>query len=138
MDSSNESQIFLDGKSQIIEMFKIMSGEEKKKLLGELSLRNAPLAQELLIKSLSFESLANLSKNEIIAVTKHVDPSILGMALKNESKDLQRYVLSSVDRSCAQKAYEMMIDSNVQEAYIKKAKDKVLDILSDVILKESF
>ncbi len=129
MGTLGESQVFLDGKSQMIEMLKIMPLEEKDKLFEQLKLRNPQLAKELLAKSFSFRAVAKLPKYELNNLLKHIDPSILGMALKGESEKFQRCILSSIDRSYAENAYSVMIHSVNREEYISRAKDKVLTTL---------
>ena len=137
MTTTNESQIFLDGKSQMIEMLKIMSQEEKDKLLEKLKLRNPQLANELLTKSLSFRAIINLPKDELNSLAKYIDPAIFGMALKGESEQFQRHILSSIDRSYAEKAYSVMIQSVNKEEYISRAKDKILTALFGAALEKT-
>ena len=130
MDERREEQIFIDGKSQIVEMFRIMGEEEKIKLLRSVGLKNPALAKELLEKSLSFDHIAQLDEQEMEEVLNRISPAVLGMALKGESEEFQRQILSTIDRDYAEQAYATMAQSVPNEQkYAARARRKILDIM---------
>ena len=73
--------VFLNGKAQIIEMLQFMSPSERAKLLNNIRMRNAPLADELLEKSLTFSNLNELNDDELSYIFVLLQAPIFGVAL---------------------------------------------------------
>ncbi len=127
---NSEQTVFINGRAQIIEMLQYMEDDDRNTLLKNIRIRNPLLANELLEKSLLFENIGKLSDHEIRFVINYVQPTIMGVALKSVSQDLQRRVLGLAQRSFAEKAYEIMIKSIGNEmTHIKKAQNKILETM---------
>ena len=137
MNNETQPQVFINGKAQIIEMLQIMPQSEKETLIKNLKMRNPQLAEELQEKSLTFEHLSLLNDHDIRFVIQYVKPAILGIALKGTSQEFQRKILTIIDRSYAEEAYEVMVSpiSNERES-MKRAQNKILGILGALSKKK--
>jgi len=123
------SGIFINGKSQIIEMLQMMDAKEKEKLIRNMAIRNPNLAQELSIKSISFLHLGNLSDHELRMVLNYCQAPIVGLALKEATQELQRRILTLMDRSQAEIAYEVMMAHRPNAMRdCKRSQEKVLEV----------
>ncbi|MBL6990076.1 MAG: hypothetical protein ISR65_09875 [Bacteriovoracaceae bacterium] len=125
--------VFLNGKAQVIEMLKFMNNAERKKLLRNIRLRNPQLAEELTAKSLTFSSISALSNHELKLVFQHINPQILGIALKNIEQALQRKILSLAPRDYAESAYSILISPIKNEFKdIQRAQSKIMGVLASL------
>lgn len=126
--------VFLNGKAQIVEMLQYMTSAEREKLLTNIKKRNAPLAEELMEKSLSFSHLDELSDQELAMTFAQTTAPILGIALKGTSTKFQRRLLSLAPRDYAEKAYKvMMTPLSNEERDIKRAQTKVVNALASLL-----
>lgn len=128
-DNKTEQGIYINGRQQIIEMLQFMGKADRQKLLKNIGMRNAVMARELSEQSLSFNDLTNLPQESLRRIFSSCNPAIVGLAIYNCSSELQRKVLSSVERGTAERAFEIMsknLDSKKLEC--KRAQEKVLQI----------
>jgi flagellar motor switch protein FliG len=129
--------VFLNGKSQIIEMLGFMSPNERETLLNNIRRRNPNLADELTAHSLDFSSISRLKDSDIISLTRFLEAPILGIALKGTQNDFQRRVLSILDRSYAEEAFRYMTTDLQNEARdVKRAQGKVIETLVTLTKKK--
>lgn len=134
---SQPAGVFLNGKSQIIEMLGFMSPSERDTLLGNIRRRNPNLADELTAHSLDFSSISRLKDSDIINLTRFLEAPIMGIALKGMQHEFQRRVLSIVDRSYAEEAYSYMTTELQNETRdVKRAQGKVLETLVTLTKKK--
>lgn len=125
--------IFIDGKRQVIELLKTMQGSDKKKLLGNIKLRNPLLAKELAELCFNFDSLWDLSDDHLRTIFMQVKPVLIGLALYVSNSKNQKRVLSLLSRESAIKAYEIMtqdLSSNRKDCL--KAQEKILEVAIDL------
>jgi len=124
-----EKGVFLNGKEQVIEMMKYLDNDEKKRLLNHIRTKNPSMASELSERAVSFKNLFTLSNNEIKLIAAHFNPTVLGVAIRGCPINFQRKVLSSIERTQAESAYQAMTAhlSNELESN-KKAQARVLEI----------
>lgn len=108
MDNNEQKGIFINGKQQIVELLQYMQGEEKETLIRQIKLRNPVMAKELIENSLSFEQIETLTNHELKLIFEKSGPAITGISLQKTSKEFQRKVLTMLDRSFAEKAFEIM------------------------------
>lgn len=129
MEGNKNQGIFINGKKQIIEMLQYMNEEERKKLLGNIRQRNAPMARELSEQSLSFQSLEKFDDYVLQRIFQHVNTSIIGLALSLTTSSFQRRVLSIIDRDSAEEAYAIMSQNlaGKRETCVK-AQNKILHL----------
>lgn len=128
MENNEEKKgIFINGRQQIIEMLQYMNESERKKLLKNVSARNTVLGRELSEQSLSFNDLKYTSEDSLRKIFGGFNPAIIGLALYNCNKELQRKVLSVIDRDTAEQAFDIMsknLDS--KKAECRRAQDKII------------
>lgn len=135
-DNSTEG-VFLNGKAQVVEMLQHMTSNERETLLNNIKKRNAPLAEELMEKSLNFSHLDELSDEELAMIFSQIKAPILGIALKGTGTKFQRRVLSLAPRDYAEKTYEVMMRplSN-EERDVKRAQNKVVHALTGLLKRK--
>ncbi len=128
---NNSASVFLNGKAQIIEMLQHMPREERAKLLKNIKIRNPQLAEELTQHSYTFSDISLLSDQELKMIFNFVTAPIVGMALKDVERSLQRRLLSLADRNYAEEAYRVMTTSfPTEKRDSKRAQNKIIEILS--------
>jgi len=127
MNKNEQKGIFINGKQQIVELLQYMQGAEKETLLRQIKLRNPAMAKELIENSLSFEQLSSLTDSELKLIYEKSGPAITGIALQNTKKELQRKILSLLERTFAEKAFEIMTKELPNgEKDIVRARQKVV------------
>jgi flagellar motor switch protein FliG len=131
-NSSNQG-VFINGKSQIIEMLQHMSREERSLLLKNIKSRNPQLAEELADSCFTFNDLDSLSDYELQTIFNYISAPILGMALKNIERNFQRRLLSLADRAYAEEAFRVMKTPYANEKRDnKRAQNKIIETLSSL------
>ena len=128
-NESNQNNIFINGRQQIIEMLQYMEEGEKQKLLNNIKLRNASMAKELSEQSFSFKNLFSLSRKSLERIFSKVNPAIIGLALYPLDPKLQRKALMSLDRGLAEEAFHIMkqnLSHKKQET--QRAQEKIVQI----------
>ncbi|MDA9189465.1 hypothetical protein N9O57_00645 [bacterium] len=126
----NQEGVFINGRAQIVEMFKLLNPSEKDRLLSVIKLRNPALATELMQETLSFDSLENLNDQALLMLSERIKPTIWGLALKGSAKSLQRKILSLMPRASAQQAFNILqtqVDN--EKVTNQRAQKKILDTL---------
>ncbi len=128
MDKANS--VFINGRAQIIEMLQIMPAAEKEKLLKNIRARNPQMAQELMVQSLTFDQVARLGDDDLLALIEAVRPVVWGVALKGQKSEFQRRVLSLAPRGYAEEAYGFLTSTLQNEKRdVKRAQNKIIEIL---------
>lgn len=123
--------VFLNGKAQVVEMLKYMTPAERDKLIKNIRIKNSALADELVLKSFTFDDLAALADHEIKMIFQYVTAPILGIALKNAETSFQRRILALANRDYAENAYQILtttIPNEIRDT--KRAQDKIIRVLS--------
>lgn len=124
------ANIFINGRAQIIEMLQIMPSAEKEKLLKNIKARNPQMAQELMVQSLTFDQVARLGDEDLMALIEAVRPVVWGVALKAQKPEFQRRVLSLAPRDYAEEAYGFLKATLQNEKRdVKRAQNKIIEIL---------
>lgn len=120
---------FINGKEQVIEILRLLSPEEKAKLLSNIGHRNPAMARELSEKCLSFDNLKQLSDAELKRVMSAINPKIIGVALKGCDIEFQRRTLAVISRDLAEEAFEVLTASLANErSTVPRAQDKLLSM----------
>ena len=130
-NNSEKGGIFINGKGQIIEMLKFMTGAERNTLLKNIKMRNPGLAKELYAESITFETAYSLDKVDLQQVATFIKPAIMGVALKGSTEEFQRKFLSAVQREYAQEAYTYLMKNlgNNEERDTARAQKRVSDTI---------
>ena len=124
-------RIFIDGKAQVIEMFRHMALEHRQQLLKNIRAQNPDLAEELATEGLSFSALGELDDRRLAQIFLHIRSPILGIALRGLARPLQQRILSLAPREYAQEAYEAMTKRIDDAALaIERAQRKVKEVLA--------
>ena len=135
MEARNEG-IYINGKAQIIEMLQYMQPIEREKLLKNIRLRNASMAQELVRESMTFDVVENLGDEDWQKIFNYVDARILGVALKLSNRNFQRRLLKLAPREYAEIAYDVMttpIENGVDKS--KRAQRRIIEMVSSLSQK---
>jgi len=128
MDKS--ASVFINGRAQIIEMLQIMPTAEKEKLLKNIRARNPQMAQELMVQSLTFDQVARLGDDDLLALIEAVRTVVWGVVLKGQQPEYQRRVLSLAPRAYAEEAYGFLTATLQNEKRdVKRAQSKIIEIL---------
>ena len=136
MSEQNSNNIFINGKQQIIEMLRYMPMPERNKLISNIRMRNATMARELSEQSLSYKDLESLSDDKLSVVLKTVNPAVIGLALYLSPSKFQRKCLSVLDRSVAEKAYQIMTyDLSSKKTECERAQQKMLNAAIELVRK---
>lgn len=118
---------YIDGKKQAIELLQHLEGSERNKILKNIALKNASIAQELSEKSYSFKDIFNTDDETIEKITQVTSPAIIGLALYLTPKGFQRRVLSIMNRQNAEAAFNIMTrDLTDKREECLKAQKKLL------------
>jgi len=128
--STQQPDIFINGKAQIFEMLRFMDPLHRKTLLKNIQIRNPRLANEFIAHCITFETFLNLSDGDISTVIHTLPSSIIGMALKNTTNNNQKKILELMNRKSAEEAFEIMTQniSNEKSNSIK-AQNKVVNTM---------
>lgn len=125
-----QANIFINGRAQIIEMLQIMPAAEKEKLLRNIKQRNPQLAQELMVQSLTFDQVSRLNDEDLHTLIESVKPVVWGVALKGQTPEFQRRILSLAPRAYAEEAYHFLTTTLQNEKRdVKRAQNKIIEIL---------
>lgn len=126
-ENLEKNGIFLNGKNQVIELFRYLDQDHKAILLKQLKIRNPALAKELSENCFSYDNLWSLDDDSLRKVLQTVSPVILGLALFLSEKRQQKRALSLLPRQNAERAYEIMLkDLSRNRKECQKAQDKIL------------
>lgn len=131
---SNQQGVFINGRTQIIEMLKFMQPEEREVLLRNIKSRNPQLAMELTENCLTFHDLNRLGDEELCLIFNYVKPAIWGLALKSTPRDFQRRILTLAPRDYAEQTYQTLTTTLKNEARdTKRAQQKIVSILGNLL-----
>lgn len=122
---------YVNGKGQIVDLLRMMSPNDKKRLLTNMNKRNPQLAQELSEQGIGMNNIELLADEQIREIFHYVSPEVLGMALKLSNIDFQRRVLRLAPRNYAQSAYNIIFSGPIKDEWnhCNKAQMKLLQIL---------
>jgi flagellar motor switch protein FliG len=127
-EQNSEKGIYINGKQQAIELLQALAPEERKKLLRNMSARNVVMTRELSEQCFSFRDLEVLTDQDLTKVLRMTNPIIIGLAITLSPRKFQRKVLSLMERTLAEQAYEIMtkdLSSKRNECF--RAQQKMLD-----------
>ena len=137
-DNKTEQGIYINGRQQIIDMLQFMNESDRKKLLKNIESRNSVMARELSEQSLSFNDLIQLSQESLRRIFIQCNPAIIGLALYTCSSELQKKVLSSLDRHIAENAFDIMSKNlSTKKLECKRAQEKVMQIAIQLNRKQN-
>jgi flagellar motor switch protein FliG len=88
----------VDGKGAAIAMLRRLAGDAQREALEEIEKADAPLADELRGKLLSFEDIAALSRRDIQTFLSSVETKTLAMALKGAPQEVVDALLSNLSQ----------------------------------------
>lgn len=136
MQKSNENNIFINGKKQVLEMMQYFTDEEKTKLIKNIRPRNPQLASELQDQGITFGHIRRLGDSDLYNLARNVQAPIMGIALKEMDEEFLRRFLRLVPRDYAESVFEMFQTTLPNERLdVKRAQDRVLDALLGILKK---
>ncbi len=125
----SQEKIRINGKQQMIDLLKFMENDERNKLLKNILMRNPIMGRELMEQSFTFSDFTELSDHAIVRALSYVTPTIIGIALKSASIKFQKRVLSLIDRTRAEEAFNYMqrpITNSMRDS--QKAQEKIVGV----------
>ncbi len=134
---NNQGNVFINGKSQMIELLQHLNTDEKERILKNIKIKNPTLADELTSKSFTFQDIGRLSDDALRQAIQFTNPQIMGLSLKLTPIDFQRKILRLANRDYAEAAFKSMnatIANPGRDA--KRAQEKILGTISDLIKKK--
>lgn len=136
MSNPEQKGYYINGKKQAIELLQHLEGEERQKLLRNIGMRNASMAKELGEKSFSFKDLIAADNDSLGKILNLTPPAIVGLALYMTPRSFQRKALTSMDRTKAEQAFNVMSrDLTDKRQECLKAQNKVLQSAIDLSRK---
>lgn len=127
MSTTERKGYYINGKEQVIELLQHLDGEERQKLLRNISLRNASMAKELSEQSLSFKDILAANTESLSKIMQVTTPAIIGLALYLTPRAFQRKALGAMDRTRAEQAFNVMSrDLSDKRAECMKAQNKLV------------
>ena len=132
--SENKTGIYINGKEQALEILKLLSHDERTRILNSINLKNPSLASELRQNSMSSRDMQEYSTSDFKKIFNLVKPEILGLALKQTSMIFQKKILKMAPRSYAENAFKtLMIDIPPSKAEtVTRAKKLVVSELAKI------
>lgn len=128
MQNTNSKGIFLNGKQQIINLFRHLSEKEKTNILKYIQVKNPTLARELTESTFQFEDLLELPLYDLEKVFSRVPATIIGLAIYNTTDENKKKVLKLIPREKAEEAFEVMNQTiSNSKSYIAKAQNKCME-----------
>ena len=130
---NEENKIFINGKSQAISMLKMLTREERNRILGQIKIKNPSLASELNNNCVNFNDIEHLTDHAIQSLLSKVQPQVIGLAIKKSSVEFQKRVLKIAERNYAEEAYQVLRTplNNEQKKLIDRAQNRILSLLSN-------
>ena len=127
--------VYINGKSQAIELLKMLSRDERQRILSKIKIMNPSLANELQGNCASFSDLVHLDSSIIGQLYSLVKPEIIGLSLIGSPVELQRKVLSSTNQNLAEISFEMMNspEASRKSDAIQRAKSQVMQQLNRLL-----
>jgi len=107
--TDSKTGIYINGKEQALEILKLLSPNERNRILSSISLKNPSLASELKRNSISSKDIEEYTVESFLPLFRFIKPEILGLAIKNTNKNFQREILRSAPRDYAEKAFQALM-----------------------------
>ena len=101
--------IRINGREQALEILKMLTPQERERIIRTINLKNPSLAKDLKQNSHSTRDLESYQPIDFHQIFPNVKPEILGLALKRTSRDFQRSVLREAPRDYAEVAFKMLM-----------------------------
>ena len=132
--NNNKVGTYINGKEQALEILKLLTPNERNRILSTINLKNPSLAKELKQNSISSRDLEEYSMDYFLNLFTRIKPEILGIALKETSLSFQKAVLKTAPREYAEKAFKalMMNIPPSKNETIVRAKSLVSKELSQI------
>ena len=126
----DQEKVFINGRSQAISMLKMLSRNERTRIISAIRIKNPGLADELNNQCVNFKDIEHLSDDSLKQLAPKIRPEILGIALKGMSVTFQKRILKVIDRHHAQIAYNALVQpiSSSKSSIIERAQNKVMGV----------
>lgn len=133
MSTPDQKGYYINGKKQVIELLQHLEGDERQKLLRNIGMRNASMAKELSEQSFSFKDLLTADQESLAKIMNVTTPAIIALALYLTPRAFQRKVLSSMERTRAEQAFNVLSrDLSDKRQECLKAQNKILQNAIDL------
>lgn len=132
--NEQKNGIYINGKEQALEILKLLTPNERNRIISNINLKNPSLAIELKQNSINFKDMEEYSIESFKDIFQRVKPEVLGLALKNTTTIFQKNVLKSAPREYAEIAFKILmlnVPASKQET-ILRAKKHIVSELSQI------
>lgn len=137
MNKPNSSaDIIINGRAQVIEILKKLPEEQKNKILDSVVKKNPTLGKELAWQTFAFSSIPLLSDLNLKILLEYLSATVIGLALKNQSVDLQKLLLNSLPTTKAQEVYSYMKGKSARIEDCEKAQKKMVEVALTLLQKK--
>ncbi len=124
------------GKRIALEILSSFSAHEKLKTLEEIKKKSPEIAEDLLLQSLTIESLYLVPDEQLKIFFDHIKPELWGMALKESSANLKWRVLNLAASDYAEVIYQVLELPIQKLAPYKKAAIKKIMQLATILYQK--
>lgn len=124
---------FQGGLDEMIKALQLMSSNERKILLSELSKKDPQLTQLIESKLYNLENLRDITVKMLVEFLREIELTDLALALRLYDRDLQEYILSKVSKSMALDIRDILDGPKRRQSECEEALAKVLAIFRQMI-----
>lgn len=122
--------IVVNGRAQVIDILKNLDESHRVNLLKNLAKKNAPLARELSLQTVSFQSFLQLSPKDLALTMEYVSDLVLSYALHRADDSSLKKVLSSLPSGRALSLFGQLKKQQVMISEQQRAQQKIVEIMT--------
>lgn len=128
-----ENKVFINGRNQAISMLRLLTREERSRILSQIKIKNPSLAVELNNQCVNFNDIEHLTDTALKSLMEKIPSQVVGLAIKGARVDFQKRILKIANRKYAEEAYSVLRTNleGEQRRLIERAQNKILSLLSN-------
>ena len=100
--------IYINGKEQALEILKLLTPQERARILNSINVKNPSLANELKQNSINERDIEQYPISSFTNIFRNINPEVLGLALQGTSTTFQKDILRAAPRNYAEKAFKTL------------------------------
>jgi flagellar motor switch protein FliG len=119
----------LKGIKGALKVLESLDPESRERILSTISEKDPVLAEELTNRLVTLEDLRYLTVKMLVDLTREINLSDLGLALRASSDELKNFILSNVSSSMNDEINQVLKGSPQAVSKVFEAQEKILKIL---------